>query len=267
MQDIILYYTQIPEEDRLARGWGALEFARTKEIMLRYLDTGPLTILDVGGGTGIYSEWLGELGHRMHLIDITPSHIATARLKRTRLASAEVGDSRHLAWPDRSVDVVLLLGPLYHLVEAAGRSRALSEAHRVLRPGGVAFVAGICRFAPLLASLLEGFFDDPIFHGVLLRDLAEGQHRNPSGHPRRFTTAYFHRPEELAQEMSDAGFQLIDVLPVEGPSWLANGSEAEFAACWSDPARRQTLLALARTVEHDPMSLAVSPHMIAIGRA
>ena len=267
MQDIIDFYSEHSDDERLALGWGRLEFARTKEIVLRHLPDCRLTILDVGGGTGIYAEWLGELGHAAHLIDITPAHVAQARAARRRLASAEVGDARHLTWPDASADAVLLLGPLYHLVQAAGRVRALAEARRVVRSGGIVFAVAICRFAPLLGSLVEAFFDDPAFYGVLTRDLVDGQHRNTTGNPRRFTTAYFHRPEELGAEMRAAGFDLIELLPVEGPCWLAAGSRSGFDACWSNPERRNKLLELACQVERDPMALALSPHLLAVGRA
>jgi ubiquinone/menaquinone biosynthesis C-methylase UbiE len=265
-ESIIGFYSEHSEEDRLSSGWGSLEFARTTEILLRHLGGGRQTILDVGGGTGVYAEWLAERGHEAHLIDITPSHIASAQSNRKRIASARIGDARHLDWPDDSVDAVLLLGPLYHLVDAADRARALAEGRRVLRPGGVAFVAAICRFAPLLGSLVEGFFDDPAFRGILQRDLSDGQHQNTTGDPRRFTTAYFHRPENLVAEVLKAGFDLVECLPVEGPCWLASGSERGFMECWSDPERRESLLELARAVERDPMALAVSPHILAVVR-
>jgi ubiquinone/menaquinone biosynthesis C-methylase UbiE len=266
MEDIISFYTAHSDDERLYQGLGMLEFARSKEILLRHLPEPPATVLDVGGGTGVYSEWLGELGYDAHLIDIAPSHIASARAKRTRLASAEVGDARKLPWQDASAGVVLLLGPLYHLTKSADRIQALREAGRVLCPGGLLFAAAICRFAPLLASLVEGFFEDPAFAPVLARDLQDGQHRNTTGNPARFTTAFFHRPEELTAELRQAGLQVVEVVPVEGPCWMARGSLAGFAAYWSDAERREKLMALARDIERDPMALAVSPHLMAVGR-
>jgi ubiquinone/menaquinone biosynthesis C-methylase UbiE len=267
MQDVLQFYTDHPDEDRLSTGWGLLEFIRSKEIVERYLPPQACTVLDVGGGTGVYAEWLGKLGHAAHLIDLAPAHIAMARERRNRIASAEVGDARRLAWADGSVDAVLLLGPLYHLVERDERVQALREAWRVLRPGGLLFAAAICRFAPLLGSLVEGFHDDPAFAPVLARDLVDGQHRNTTGDPRRFTTAYFHRSEELADEVRAAGLEVVDCVAIEGPCWLSGGSRTAFEACWSDARRRVALLELARAVERDPMALAASPHLMAIARA
>jgi len=162
---------------------------------------------------------------------------------------------------------VLLLGPLYHLTEAAERALALREARRVLRLGGILFAAAICRFAPLLAALVGNFFDDLAFSGVLTRNLQDGQHRNTTGDPKRFTTAYFHRPEELVSDIRTAGLDVLDLVPVEGPRWIASGSQTGFVECWANADRRTALLELARIVEHDPMALALSPHLLAVAQA
>ena len=99
--------------------------------------------MDVGGGTGPYAFWLSDLGYEVHLVDAMPLHIEIARKKseeaRSPLASVEVGDARSLQWQDATVDAVLLMGPLYHLTARADRLRALAEARRVLRPGGMVF--------------------------------------------------------------------------------------------------------------------------------
>ena len=74
------------------------------------------------------------------------------------IQSISLGDARNLEWGDGSVDVVLLLGPLYHLPVRSDRIAALSEAFRVLKPGGLLFAVGISRFASTLSGLIDGFF-------------------------------------------------------------------------------------------------------------
>ncbi len=261
MSEILSHYAENPEDDRLRSGSGELEFVRTQELILRYLSPPPKRILDIGGGAGIYSAWLGELGYEAHLVDVVLRHVEAARRVRG-IASAELGDARKLAQPDESADAVLLLGPLYHLTPRADRLLALCEARRVLRPSGLLFAAAISRFASLLDGLSRGFVDDPLFTPILDRDLREGQHRNPTPKPEYFTTAFFHRPDELRSETQEAGFSAIEVLPIEGPGWLAK----DFETRWSDPARRQRLLELIRAVEREPVLLGATPHLLAIAK-
>jgi hypothetical protein len=78
-----------------------------------------------------------------------------------------------------------------------------------------------------------------------------------------FTTAFFHRPEELRSELSDAGLQNVDVLAVEGVGWLIATLEAELA----DAKRKERLLGYLRQVEREPSLLGASAHLIAIGEA
>jgi len=154
------------------------------------------------------------------------------------------------------------MGPLYHLTERSCRVRALAEARRVLRPGGVVFAACICRYASLMAALALGLLDDSSFEPILRRNLDEGQHRNPGSDPLYFTTAYMHLPQELRDETEEAGFMIEDLLPVEGPGWLAKN----FEQAWADETQKKRLLDIARRVEREPALTGVSPHLLAVGR-
>jgi len=267
IQEILRHYGETDEFSRLGVGWFQLEQARTRELILRHLSPAPATVIDAGGGAGAYACWLASLGYQVHLLDPVPKHVEQARAASSRqpqfpLTSADVGDARRLPQADATADAVLLLGPLYHLVEREDRLASLREAHRVLRTGGIVWGAGISHFASLFDSLAHGFFDDPAFAPILDRDLAEGQHRNATGNPIYFTDAFFHRPEELSEEFESAGFQNVEVLAIEGPGWLAR----DFDRLWQDPAQREHLLAAVRQVEHEPSALGASSHIMAIGR-
>src|SRR6266576_18572 len=140
---IVRFYREADEASRLTTGWFQLEHARTEELILRYLPPAPATIIDAGGGSGVYACWLAARGYQVHLIDPVPKHVERARAASSAqpgspLASAEVGDAGRLLQSDHSADAVLFLGPLYHLVEREDRIACLREAYRVLRPGWLA---------------------------------------------------------------------------------------------------------------------------------
>jgi ubiquinone/menaquinone biosynthesis C-methylase UbiE len=266
LTDALSHYEQVDEDARLQQGWGPLELARTQELITRALRAPPAVVLDVGGGSGIYSAWLASLGYEVHLVDPVPKHIDQARQRSSRqpraIASMNLGDARSLQTQDNSVDAVLLLGPLYHLIERHDRIQCLKEALRVLRPGGPVFAVAISHFASLLDSLRYGFFADPLFAPILEQDLTDGQHRNPTGNPQYFTTAFFHRPGALARELLAAGFHLESVAAIEGPGWLAH----DFDDLWTDQALRARLLECIRKVEREPSILGASPHIMAVGK-
>jgi ubiquinone/menaquinone biosynthesis C-methylase UbiE len=252
--EALLHYEEGREDRRLLNSVGQLELVRTQELLSRYLPPPPATIFDVGGGAGIYAFWLAQQGYEVHLIDAVPLHIEQARRSSESqperpLASMAVGDARQLNREEASVDVVLLLGPLYHLTDRTDRINALHEAHRILinalheahrilRDGGIVFAAGISRFASTLDGLFRGLLDDPEFVSIAQRDLADGQHRNPNNHPDYFTTAFLHHPEELKTEIKEAGLQCEGVFAIEGPGWLLQNFEEH----WGDSARRDRLL-------------------------
>ncbi len=266
-RQIIQHYAEADEFARLRTGWFQLEQARTQELILRHLPPPPATIIDAGGGAGAYACWLAARGYQVHLIDPVAKHVEQARAVSSQrpghpLASAEIGDARDLPQEDATADAVLLLGPLYHLVEKHGRLACLREAYRVLREGGLVWGAAISHFASFLDSLAHGFFDDPVFASILARDLEEGQHRNPTGNLLYFTDAFFHRPEELAGEFLNAGFEVLELLAIEGPGWLAH----DFERLWNDPQQRERLLAAVRKVESEPCLLGASSHIMTIAR-
>lgn len=266
-QEINAHYEQNNEAGRLLSGAGVLELARNQELIGRYLSPAPSTVLDVGGGAGVYSFWLAEEGHDVHLIDPVEKHIQQAREiakeKGDRVpASIQRGDTRALVWDDESVDAVLLFGPLYHLTEREDRMKALSEAYRVVRPGGFVFVTGINRFASLLDGFVNGYMHDPYFREIIDADLSTGQHRNPQNHSAYFTTAFFHRPEELKTEVAESGFEIQALLAVQGPGRLAK----DFDERWADEAKRKDFLDLIRKVECEPELLSLCPHFMVIGK-
>lgn len=265
--EIIDHYESMDEAQRLQKPGSEIERLRTQELLQRYLPPPPSVILDVGGGAGVYAFWLADRGYQVHLIDGVPLHISQAegfaeQRGGAPLASISLGDARQIVHKASSVDGVLLFGPLYHLTDRSDRIRALREAHRVLRPGGVLMAAGINRFASTIAALLEDFINDPLFIPIYEQDLRYGQHRNPTDDPRFFTTAFFHYPQELIDEIKEAGFRFENLLAIEGPAQLLKDFEQQ----WQVPSTQERLMRITRIVEAEPTLWGVSAHIMAIGK-
>ncbi|HXS24066.1 MAG TPA: class I SAM-dependent methyltransferase [Gemmatimonadales bacterium] len=260
------FYERAPEEARLAQGPFQLEELRTRELIRRFALPPPATVVDVGGAAGAYALWLAQAGYSVHLLDPVPRLVAEAQRRSAAaqhpLASCRIGDARTLDIAPETADVVLLLGPLYHLTEAGDRARALREAARILKPDGRLFAAAISRWASALDGLARDLLQDPRFAKIVERDLRDGQHRNPTERLDYFTTAYFHRPEELAAEVEAAGLALEGVYGLEGPGWILPDVDARMA----DPRRRSALLNVARALETEPSMLGSSAHLLAVAQ-
>ncbi len=261
--EIFDYYSEkFSEADRLDDDYNRIELLRTRDILERFLPAPPAVVLDVGGAAGVYTLWLLEKDYEVHLIDPVTTHVEQAKEAISKLpgkpaASAAVGHAGNLNHDDASVDVVLLMGPLYHLNEKSERAECLRETLRVLRPGGLVFAVGITRFASLIDGLHSGFLEDPEFVKIVERDLKDGRHRNPTDNPFYWTDAYFHLPQELEAEVSDAGFRDTKLLGIEGPGWAAN----DFNKFTTDPKLSRHFFDFLRKVEAERSLVGASPHI------
>jgi ubiquinone/menaquinone biosynthesis C-methylase UbiE len=261
--EIVEFYSQGNEVARLSAGLGRLEFERLKHLLSRFFPTPPATVADVGGGPGSYAAWLASRGYAVQLIDPIPLHVEQALEVSSRqpacpIASCRVGDARELPFEDRTFDAALLHGPLYHLTERMDRVRALSECRRVLRPGGVLAAVAISRYASTVLGIVKGWIWDRAYFGMIRDEIATGHHRRPEGW-RVFTTAYFHDPSELQDELAEAELQHDLTVGIQGPVWLAPGFEtiALGSSEWT------VLMDTAKIVECEP---ALSPHFFSIAR-
>ena len=264
-KEIENYYKCGKERKRLFNGCAELERIRMLDIFHRYLPKAPATILDIGGGAGVYAFSLAKENYAVTLIDPMPLHIQQAMSIAKKLHSSVKivqGDARQVNEKDNSVDVVLLLGPLYHLTAKEDRLQALKEAYRVLKPEGLIFAAGISCFASLITSIPKGLILNKDFSEIIKEDLNTGQHRNPKNKFHYFTTAFFHHPQQLKSEVIESGFCSVTLLGIEGPML----NIPEHRKIWHNPAVRKRILSFLRTIETDESIIGASCHILAIGQ-
>ena len=151
----------------------------------------------------------------------------------------------------------MLLGPLYHLPEREDRLQALREARRVARPGAPVIAAGISRYATLIDLGSDGRLTAELEPFVTELQATGRFHGGVVG----FTTAYLHRPEELAADLVDAGLGEVEVYGIEGPAGPT--LRALGMDCLDE--RLDAAVRAARIVERDPALIAASGHLLAVG--
>jgi S-adenosylmethionine-dependent methyltransferase len=271
MTDVGAYYATFGDREwqRLERDEGVIEFEVTTAMLARHLPASG-RILDIGGGPGRYAAWLADRGYRVTLADVSPDllDIARSRLggdpaRPGGLDEITEADARDLSrWPDQAFDAVLSLGPFYHLTDPDDRDRAAREVVRVVRPGGVVFVAlmpwlGFARRTILVADERH-HLADPAFVAAL-RD--RGVFTNDV--PGRFTHAYGVRPAEVVSFFEPYGLATRTFLSTHG---FATGIESELAATrCSDPDAYAAALELLIDTADDPAVLGLAGHLLYVG--
>ena len=259
-QQILQYYESGQEADRLESPFSRWEKLRTLDLLDRFLPRAPALILDVGGAAGAYAFPLATKDYVVDLIDPVPLHVEQAKQRAAMdqrvPRSFQVGDARAIPCEDGAADAVLFFGPLYHLTDSNERLKAICEARRVLRVGGVLLAVAISRFASALDGIGRGLIRDPSFVQILDQDLRTGQHRNETGNLDYFTTAFFHHPDELRMELIEGGFPAPRLCAIEGPLWtVPESATAE---------QQEGLMATMRRLENEVTLIGASAHIMGI---
>lgn len=213
-------YDQQPEREweRLERH--RTEFAVTMRALFEHLPPPPARVLDCGGGPGRYAIELARRGYDVTLFDLSTECLRLAREKAAEagvtLAGYEQGAATDLSrFPDDAFDALLLMGPLYHLLEEKDRQQALAEAHRVLKPGGILFAAFISRYASIRwAAAHEPTW--PLERSQLAEMILTTGVLPPRGESDAEFVACFAHPTEVVPLFQNVRFEIVTVLGIEG---------------------------------------------------
>ncbi|ARV07619.1 SAM-dependent methyltransferase [Polaribacter sp. SA4-10] len=255
------FYNKASEETRLEKGMGIFEFERIKELIEQHLSKPNSTIIDVGGGTGKYSEWLSNKGHHVHLIEPVLKHIKLAEKRAKKLKkpfSVAIGEATKLPYKNDAADLVILHGPLYHLQKREDRVAAIIEAKRVLKKGGIILGFAINATASTVVGLMNGMIHADSFFNMCKEELTTGIHDAPKDFPFLLADAFYHKPEGLKSEFLEQNLNFINLFAVEGMIWLDN----EYFANMLDKKKSKTLKALQNLTQNDEYLLPFSPHMM-----
>ncbi len=239
MEFVVASYENYREEDRLATDQARrVEFLTTVRVLGEWLPPNG-RMLDCAAGAGIYSFHYAERGYDVTATDITPRHIDYIKRclagKQFSISTA-VQDATDLSgFADESFDVVLCMGPFYHLTDKSMRDKCMAECRRVAKTGGLVVVSYISRFFVMayVASSNNAYLDDRLTRqvtetGVMLHD-----------DPKCFwTDNYFSTPEEMEASVREAGLSLVDHFAQDGISPLlrstVNGLTQVHFQTWCD---------------------------------
>ncbi len=270
--DVRAYYAAFAEREwqRLTNtDDGAIEYALTCTMLEQYLPASG-RILDIGGGTGRYTIWLAQRRYQVVLADLSPTllalaqtHIADAGVTEQVEAIVEADVCDLSRWSEASFDAVVCLGPFYHLPDFRDRERAAREVVRVLRPGGVIFIAFMPRYALLRRTFAKTNERKHLADADWIARLVEqGMFDNSvAGH---FTYAYGAQPAEIAPFLRQHGLEQITLLAAEGITGGIQGAVKE--ALTSEPSIRQVIFDLLIETASDPAILGMANHLLYIGR-
>ena len=168
LSNIEKHYNKHPEDLRLLRRHGIVEFETTMHHLRRFLRPG-MQLLDIGAGTGRYTSALMAEGYDVKAVELVKRNIQVF-LDREPTADVVQGDARNMPFiPTASADVTLLLGPLYHLIGDEEKLKALTEAKRVTKPDGLIFVAYLMNEY----SILSYCFDEDRIGGLLEKGVVD----------------------------------------------------------------------------------------------
>ena len=177
MGELEEYYGKYNEEKRLLRPYGRVEYLTTMHYIHEAIGGRQgLKILDVGAATGRYTIPLAEEGHEVTAVELVKYNLGILKQKAEREGLSNVtamqGNALNLKKiASDAYDIVLFLGPMYHLFSEAEKVQALSEAKRVVKPGGRIFTAYVMNeFGVITHAFKDGFVKEAVRNGKLDAD-------------------------------------------------------------------------------------------------
>ena len=220
MNPVEQLYDSDPQREWARETRHRTEFAVTRRALADYLPPPPAAIADLGGGPGRYAIPLTQQGYAVTLVDLSRENLALAQVKAAE-AGVELAAVIHAnvlalpGLPEEKYDAVLLLGPLYHLLEQAERETAVVSCHDLLQPGGLIFAAFVTRYAAFRDMVTGGYLDWIIQYPERAKHLLETG-CNPAGPGSGFPNSYFAHPDEVKPLMETAGFITLNLIGCEG---------------------------------------------------
>lgn len=210
--NLINYYNKFNEDKRITHRHTQVEYITAMRYIHKYLNkiNNP-KILDVGAGTGLYSVNLSKEGYDVTAVELIKHNLMTLKAKNS-LVKTYLGDATNLSmFKDNHFDMVLLFGPLYHLISKEEKLKALLEAKRVVKDGGYILVS---YYMNEYAIITHGFKDNNILNAIKDDEVDESFHVTPNKNDLYSMV----RLEDINELNNLSDLKRVKILAQDGPS-------------------------------------------------
>ena len=212
MTELEKYYNKFNEEKRLNSRHGQVEFTTSMKYIHAYLpDDSHAKILDVGAGTGRYSVALAEEGYDVTAVELVKYNLGILKQKNSTVKAYQGNALKLSRFPDKEFDMVLVFGPMYHLLTTEEKVQALKEAKRVLKDDGVMLVAYCMNeYSILTYGFRQNHILECLENGKISKDFRV--------QPEAEDLYDYVRLEDMDAYNKAAGLKRIKVISSDGPS-------------------------------------------------
>jgi 2-polyprenyl-3-methyl-5-hydroxy-6-metoxy-1,4-benzoquinol methylase len=259
---VVESYENYKEEERLSTNNARrIEFLTTARIFDEVIK-GKKKILDCAAGTGIYAFYLAEKGHDVTATDITPRHVQimqkTLKKKNYHMHTDVLDATDMCIFKDETFDVVLNMGPMYHLVEEERRQKCLDECLRVLKKGGLLVTAYIPRYSVFQYVALR---HKEFLKAELSKQLLETGALRHDDKNCFWTDTYYATCEEMEALYSQKGLEIVEHFAQDGVTPLLSDKVDAL-----DAAEFKILCDNHYGICREKSILGASNHVVVIGR-
>ncbi|MCD2349041.1 MULTISPECIES: class I SAM-dependent methyltransferase [Clostridium] len=257
MEDIEDYYKGYDEWNRLERH--KIEFEITKRYLNTYVTEGA-RVFDIGGGPGRYSIYLAKRGHKVVLLDLVQKHIDIAKIKASennvKIEKYICDDALNISeYNLGKFDVVLIMGPLYHLIHEVDRKKVVEDALKFLKKEGILIASFISAYAPIIDEFKCS--ENIETADEVMKYLKDGINDAEAG----FTSAYFIKPEEAKNFMESFNLKELSFAGIEGIGGLIENKLKELPSEQFD-----RVINILYELSNDPHIFGSSEHYLYVGK-
>ena len=211
-KNLITYYNKFNENKRLTRRHGQIEYITAMKYIHKYLNkfVNP-KIIDIGAGTGKYTIMLYNEGYDITAVELVKHNLMYIKKENPKIKSYQLNATDLSKFKDKEFDMVLLFGPMYHLISDSEKLKALSEAKRILKDNGIILIS---YYMNDYCIIKHGFIDKNILNAINKKEIDSNYHITP----KKDDLYSMVRLEDINRYNKSLNLKRIKIVAQDGPS-------------------------------------------------